>query len=187
MAPHTTQGFLGLRLWQAGIMLVMGCLLLAGCAGGAGSSTVLTGKGHTPIPGTPVPTSTPDLFGSPTPEPTAGLPCKGGIWGNILQFAQAGIPLPPLTVSGAAENFQSGNWTGFYLSLCTGGNIDSINSFTSTHMSELGWSYVAPPGDCLCNGDYVWTKQGDARMVQFEPHPAQYNGQVRWGVSIFTH
>ena len=54
-------------------------------------------------------------------------------------------------------------------------------------MSAQGWAFGAPPGDCQCNGVFVWAKLGDARLVQFEQHPAQYNGQVRWGVAIFTH
>lgn len=174
MTGQTKQGFLA---------LILGMFLLAGCSNGASHASAA----HTPIPGTPVPTSTTNPDGPPTPEPTAGLPCTGGIWGGIRQTAEPGIPLPPLTVVGAAQSFPSGGWNGLYISLCTGGNIDGIDSFTHDHMAAQGWVYGAPPGDCQCNGAFVWAKVGYARLVQFEQHPAQYNGQVRWGVSIFTH
>jgi hypothetical protein len=159
-------------------------LFLAGC-GSNSTSTAAAHAGNTPVVGTPTPSPTVDIFASPTPQPTAGLPCTGGIWGNIIAFAGPGIPLPPLTVSGAAESFASGSWTGTYVSLCTGGTTSGIETFTSTHMSELGWAYYAPPANCLCNGAYVWSKTGDSRLVQFESHPNQSNGQVRWGVTIY--
>jgi len=164
------------------IALVLGVgLALAGCGGAAATTT-----GKAQPTNTPAPTSTPNIFGTPTPEPTAGLPCQGGEWSSIITSLR-GIPLPPLTVSGTAEDFPSGAWHGYYLSLCTGGTIDSIDIFTSAHMSANGWVYGPPPNDCTCNGINVWAKLGDTRLIQFEPNPSQRTGQVVWGIFIYTH
>jgi hypothetical protein len=175
MAGHGTRRYGG-----PVIALALGALLaLAGCGGAA----TTTGKAQPTA--TPSPTSTPDIF-APTPQPTAGLPCRGGEWSSIITSLR-GIPLPPLTVAGTAEDFPSGSWHGFYLSLCSGATINSIDTFTSTHMSANGWVYGAPPSDCTCNGLNVWVKLGDPRLIQFEPNPAQRDGQVVWGIFIYTH
>src|SRR6185437_12352434 len=110
MARHTQRHHAG---WLVALLAVG---LLAGCAAGASTNTGATHGTEA----TPVATSTPDP-NAPTPQATAGLPCQGGEWGSILATAGPGIPLPPLTVSGTAEHIPNGNWTGFYLSLCTGG------------------------------------------------------------------
>ncbi len=175
-----TRRGIGLQIGWLAAWLAM--VVLAGCDTGASSTTSATRGTNT----TSVATSTPDPL-APTPVATAGLPCQGGEWGNIITSAGAGVPLPPLTVSGVAEHIPSGNWTGYYLSLCTGGTIDGINTFTSNHMSELGWSYEPPPGDCICNGENVWSKASDSRLVQFESHPHEFGGHVVWGVTIYTH
>lgn len=167
---------------RRGIALALGAVLaLAGCGGTTAATTSPVSQTATPAP-----TSTPTIFDTPTPEPTAGLPCQGGEWGNIITSLR-GIPLPPLTVAGTAEDFPSGGWHGFYLSLCSGATIDGIDAFTSAHMSANGWVYGAPPTDCTCNGLNVWAKLGDTRLIQFEPNPHQLNGHVVWGIFIYTH
>lgn len=166
--------------WSLSLILFTGMLCLAACSSSAQVNTRSATR-------TPAATATPDIFAPPTPLPTAGLPCHGGQWGNIIAYAGANIPVPPLTVAGPAETFPpSGSWVGHYLSLCTGGNLDYIASFQNTQMTAAGWNFGAPPNDCVCNGAFVWSRAGDGRLVQFEPHPSLGNGQVRWGVTVYV-
>lgn len=172
--------------WTPGRVLVLALVLgLTGLAGCGSSERMVAG---TPAPArTPAATATPGEFAPPTATPTAGMPCQGGPWGQIIAFAGAKIPLPPSTVAGPAETFPpSGSWVGHYQSLCTGGNLETVASFQNMQMAAAGWSFGAPPNDCVCNGAFVWSQTGDGRLVQFEPHPSLGNGQVRWGVTIYT-
>jgi hypothetical protein len=162
--------------------IVFFAVILAGCGGSPAGVSATTG-GATK---TPAATATPNIFGSPTPEPTGGPPCHGGEWSTPIIPSVEGIVLPPQTVAGAAENIPSGSWTAFYEALCTGGNIDGINAFLDSHMAAAGWTEGPAPSDCDCNGRQVWTKPNDARLVQFEPNPNQTGGDVRWGIFIYS-
>ncbi len=162
--------------------IALAVLALGGCAAG---TTDASSTARVPT-ATPAVTATPNLFGTPTPEPTAGPPCQGGEWNATLISSVQGIALPPKTVPGAAETIPSGNWTAFYQALCTGGNIDGINAFLDTRMLAAGWTEGPAPSGCDCNGHQVWTNPHDARLVQFEPNPNQSGGDVRWGIFIYT-
>jgi hypothetical protein len=161
--------------WLAALVLLVGC---------SGSSATAS---HTTSTGTTSTTSSASGLGIPTATATAGLPCQGGEWNSIITSFQ-GIPLPPLTVAGAADSIQDGDsWNGTYLALCTGGTLGSVETFTSQHMTELGWSYTPPPANCVCSGATdLWSNPHDNRLVYFEPNPNEYGGHVVWGISVFT-
>jgi hypothetical protein len=165
-------------LWLAAFML------LAGCSAASATAGHTTSTGTTPTTAT---TSTANGQGSPTAIATAGLPCRGGEWNSIVTNFQ-GIPLPPLTVAGAADTIQDGDsWNGTYLALCSGGTLQSVETFTSQHMTELGWSYTTTPASCVCSGAVnLWSNTKDKRLVYFEPNPNQFGGHVVWGISVFT-
>ncbi len=171
------------RRWPAAVALAF-ALALAGCASGTIAAT------HAGTPGSdkagkPTATATVD----PAATPTAGPPCHGGLWqGGIIAAAGPGIPLPPLTVAGQGETFpaDSAGWSGHYVTLCTSGNPDAVSAFVEARMAASGWSYGPPAGGCECNGDFVWTRPGDPRQVQFDSHMSLITGTVRWGVTIFT-
>lgn len=168
------------RIFTIGIW--MAALLLAGCsASSAGTAS------HSTSTGTSSTTAVGSGQGSATATASAGLPCKGGEWNSIITSFQ-GIPLPQLTVSGAADSIQDGDsWNGTYLALCTVGTLESVETFTSQHMTELGWSYTTTPGGCICSGaTNVWTNPHDRRLITFEPNPNEFGGHVIWGISVFT-
>ncbi len=121
-----------------------------------------------------------------TVTPTIALPCSGGIWGAIAEFAGPQIPLPPLTVSGPTTYDPSGAWTGYYVALCTANDSPHVETYMTQHMLAEGWMMGAPPVDCLCNGLPVWRRANDGRLVQFDQHPAYVGGDLRWGITIFT-
>ncbi len=164
----------------ASVALVV-ALCLGGCGtGGAGTTSTVA---QAQASATPAATATPDPFGVPTP----GVPCHGGEWGQVIAAVGSAVPVPPLTVRGTAQNLdpEASGWDGLYISLCTGGTTDGINAFIDDHMTQLGWSYVAPPGGCTCSAENVWSRASDPRLVQFESHAAQHDGQVRWGVICY--
>ncbi len=121
-----------------------------------------------------------------TTAPTIALPCSGGIWGAIAEFAGPQIPLPPLTVSGPTTYNPSGAWTGYYVALCTASDQQQVETYMTQHMLAEGWTLGAPPADCLCDGLPVWRRANDGRLVQFDHHPAYVSGDLRWGITIFT-
>jgi hypothetical protein len=156
-------------------------LCLAGCGNaGTGAPTTVQHPQETTTPG---PTATTDPFAVPTP----GAPCTGGEWGKIISSVGGNIPLPPLTVRGTAQNLdvEASGWDGQYISLCTGGTVEGITGFIDDHMTQLGWSYGSPSGGCTCSADSVWSHANDPRLVQFERHSAEHDGQVRWGVICY--
>ena len=164
------------------VMSVVLLVLLGGCGNGGASPTV----GQVQGTATPAATATTDPLGLP-PVATPGQPCTGGEWGKIINSVGSGIPLPPQTVRGTAENLnpEPSGWDGLYISLCTGGTIDGIAGFTDDHMTQLGWNFGSPPSGCECSASSVWSHANDPRLVQFERHPAEHNGQVRWGVICY--
>jgi hypothetical protein len=168
---------------QFGSLLVAVVMALCLISCGSESNGSPTSVVHPEATLTPAPTPTDNPNGVPTP----GVPCKGGEWGKVITSVGTNIPLPPQTVRGTGENFdvESSGWDGQYISLCTGGTIDGITEFISDHMTQLGWNYGPPIGGCTCSAYNVWTRANDPRQVQFEQHPSEHNGQVRWGVICY--
>ncbi|MBA3826021.1 MAG: hypothetical protein H0X24_19240 [Ktedonobacterales bacterium] len=162
-------------------MALLLVLCLGGC--GVGSSGAPTTVQHPQETTTPAPTATTDPFAVPTP----GVPCKGGEWGGVIKTVGKDVPLPPLTVRGTAQNLdpEASGWDGLYISLCTGGTADGITNFIDDHMTQLGWNYGPAVGGCTCSADNVWSRTNDPRLVQFERHAAEHDGQVRWGVICY--
>lgn len=168
------------RWRRAGALGLTVALWLAGCGGSATS----VARSATAATTTTATATTDPAVDAPTA--TAGPPCRGGRWGNVTGYAGPLIPLPPLTVTGPAEYTPSGGWSAHYLSLCTGGNLETVSAFVNAHMPAEGWSLTAPPADCVCNGLLVWSRPGDGRLAQFDAHPTLLGGDVRWSVTIFT-
>lgn len=162
------------------MLALLCCMAMAGC----GTSKTAKATGVAPTP-TVTATATADPF-SPSPTPTTGPPCSGGRWGGVTAFGGPNVPLPPLTVTGPAEDTPSGSWTGYFVQLCTGGTITSVTTFVQQHMPPEGWSLGQPPASCVCNGLLVWSRSGDARLIQFEAHPYLDGGAVRWSITTFT-
>jgi hypothetical protein len=166
-------------------LLMSVVLLLALGLSGCGANGSNTAK-HPQETAAPAATATTDPA-APPPVATPGAPCSGGEWGKVIGTIGKDIALPPQTVRGTAENLdiEASGWDGQYISLCTGGTIDGINGFVDDHMTQSGWSYGPPPSTCTCSADNVWSRANDPRLVQFERHPAEHDGQVRWGVLCY--
>ncbi len=143
---------------RAAAAALLGALLMltacsAGSQTGTGSATV-TPPTPTPTPTTAAPTPTPTLappvcnanFPNP-PVYYSTLPDASFKATNV--FAQ--VPLPPLTRE--YDNDAAGGVRG--RQLCSAGTTESVLSFMSAHLMQLGWQEVALNGsDCLTAASY---------------------------------
>jgi hypothetical protein len=116
-----------------------------------------------PASNTPTPTATatsvPDCPNFPAGYYTQ-IPNPGYTSTDVF----ANIPLPPS--SRIVPNDASGGLRGY--DVCSAGTVDSITSYMTAHLTELGWT---------SQGGGIWTKNGYSLTVRI-PSAAQWN--VSW-------